>query len=556
MSELKVPAAKQSGWQSVLGFVLSLLVLCIFGVACWQAVLDSESPRTVVLVLSGGCIFVQVLCFIKKISWLTQGIVSFSYLLVAICGAAVIAPVPKHFVAIVLGVSLGDIAFVHALIGLCIGALAMPSLADSKRGRITSAVIAVVALLPWGLGIATGLTIFEVLSGSGTFYSTWAWYVQPGLIGGAVLIVALFLTGVSVTLEYKHKDKILFVFAILLVPISVGTIVGRYTLYVRDNGVPTSTNDDAPQIESPKKPSIGTHAADGPPEAEVPGEIDVSDSPGVPDESEASTAKAPEPVLACVPEVFSSRDIGELETAFAADSWRKSAIAALEVRYPDAAWMVGTLRDSDNFDVWFAGGTDSWQSVMRSLEVGVHEASHMVDLQNPRRSKHSFVVAQDEVVTIKVPTTFERSNIADELPDEIRALSYTKVYLEGEGSEQGFEMVLEELNAYTWGLLTSVAFVDQMPSNMSTSSIDGVLTFMYYVEVYLDLAEREHGKVYRKLTENKVMRSAILRLWDRAACVVKRAEQHEQLGIDDDKLRPYVFGEQSLGQIESLRQMP
>lgn len=117
---------------------------------------------------------------------------------------------------------------------------------------------------------------------------------------------------------------------------------------------------------------------------------------------------------------------------------------------------------------------------------------------------------------------------------------------------QGLDTVLDELNAYTWSLLTEVAIADQRPSNMTSSARDGLLAFMLYLETYLLIAREDEQAAYEAISENEDTRPVILTLWDRARCALALSGNDPSLGLRDEEISAFVFNDQALGEIESL----
>jgi len=132
-------------------------------------------------------------------------------------------------------------------------------------------------------------------------------------------------------------------------------------------------------------------------------------------------------------------------------------------------------------------------------------------------------------------------------------LSYNETYLEGDSGNQGLDTVLDELNAYTWSLLTEVAVADQRPSNMTSSARDGLLAFMLYLETYLLIAREDEQSVYEAISENEDTRQVILTLWDRARCALSLSGDDPSLGIRDGEISTFVFGDRALQEVERLR---
>jgi hypothetical protein len=281
---------------------------------------------------------------------------------------------------------------------------------------------------------------------------------------------------------------------------------------------------------------------------------DTSLPPAVPTTApaEGPWSKLQGATVGCREAVRSSANIADLKDDYSAPQWRKGMIGVLDRRYPNGAWIVSQLAEPSFFDAWFSRGKGDWPAAMTELSTGVHESAHMVGLAKRPGGRHALVNSREETLSFPIVPSFHRSEIKPDLPPSIRALSYTATYLEGQSGAQGFEMVLEELNAYIHSLLVAVAIADQLPGNLRQSSRDGLLVFLYYTESYLARARKRDDSLYRQLSTGDI-RDAILILFGRAGCALQLSSPYHALGIDDVMLREHVYGERGLGEVVRLR---
>jgi hypothetical protein len=257
----------------------------------------------------------------------------------------------------------------------------------------------------------------------------------------------------------------------------------------------------------------------------------------------------------CSAIVHAERDIAPIRAAFRGDNLRQSMVALLEQRFPDGAWVVGQLEDPAFFDRWFVRGRGDWAAAMTELSAAVHESVHVVGLGRRRGRTHVLVLSEHERLTFPIPATFPRSAILAALPQPVRALSYTSSYLEGASGAQGFEMVLDELNAYTHSLYVAVAVADQLPGGLRQSARDGVLVLMLYTQAFLRLARLEHDGAYRAIRAGEIGRATV-RLYDRAQCALGLAARLENLGIDDAMLWGHLHGPTFDDELAAIRAHP
>lgn len=524
MSERSGPGAG-----AAIGLLVAVAIVGLLGFAAYTAIEADLPGKWVYTAVAAGLVLAQLAGFGLGVRLVTRGVASVAYLLIAVAVTLLIVGVDRDGMEIVFGLRLETAVPWMLTLLVTAGAVAMPAMPSSNPGRAAGAVVALAAVAPWWVGAMTGAPPEAILSGAGRFYESWPALAQPALIGGVLALAVLLLVGVAILGGRGRADQRVLAACALAIPGVAGALMLAYAF----GG---SAGPAAPT------PDVATDAGAGEP-------------PPVVRRRAAADAGAPAPATGydCSGVIFPDRDVASIRDGFTPGRWRQSAIELLEVRYPDAAWMVGTLEDPNNFDAWFQGQTGDWGSMIMALDTGVHESAHMAGLQGRRGRRHRYVVGKGDVVEIRVPETFDRSEIADRLPDEIRSMSYTETYLSGKSGAQGFEMVLEELNAYTYSLYVAIATMDQKPKTISTSARDGLLTLMYYTEAYLRLAREERTKTYEAIAGDEDLVAAVLKLYDRAACVMKLSGSDRRIGLKDEMLAEHVFGAKRLGEIDRLR---
>ncbi len=252
--------------------------------------------------------------------------------------------------------------------------------------------------------------------------------------------------------------------------------------------------------------------------------------------------------------------------------------AVLKKRFPVGAWLVSSGLTNEQFDCVeaFSSNTGTADGAIGSLSTVVHECGHVFNFTLPG---DAYGVTPDLQLscsggdsTDRGGLTFARSRLRN---DEFYALRpdcadagadprncdfYADVYLDGnpddavfEGGDQGFNSVLEETLQYVNSLATEYAFQDFIGG--STSALDGILTFLWYVERYLAMARTEFPDAYAKLSADPCWRNAILTVWGRAWIMLEAAEGNQSLGIDDAELFELVRNPVLLGEIQRLRDL-
>jgi hypothetical protein len=508
------------GAGAALGLLVTAAAVGGLGYAAYAAVDGELAGKWIYVAAAAGLALAQLAAFAGSVSPVTRGVASVAYVIGAIAAAALWLGVDGDGVTLAFGVSL-EAALRWGLAAMvAAGAIALPAFPSSAPGRVAGAALALAVVAPWAAGLWNGAPPETILTGAGRFYEPWPRWAQPALVGGLLSLLVMLLAGIAILGGKKRAEQRILALCALVIPLLAAAVMLKYAAA----GAPAGDAARAPDTAEP--PAAIADAA--------------------PSELEAGRDD-------CRGVIDPDADVSAIRAGFDGDSWRRSAIAFLEARYPDAAWMIGTLRDPDHFDVWFEGKTDSWGAVMMALGTGVHESAHMAGLQTRRGARHRFIVGRDDILEVPVPRTFDRSEIAARLPPEIRALSYTSTYLEGDSGAQGFEMILEELNAYTYSLYVAIITAGEMPRGMSVSGRDGLLTLMVYTEAYLARAREQVPATYEAITSAPELVAATIRLYDRAACVIELSGDDRRIGIDDEMLREHALGDKRLGEIDRLR---
>jgi hypothetical protein len=235
--------------------------------------------------------------------------------------------------------------------------------------------------------------------------------------------------------------------------------------------------------------------------------------------------------------------------------------AILTKRWPVGAWVVQQALTNPALDCVevFTGDTSTPGPVLGRLSVVVHECGH---LQNFTSRGSNVTPSLTFSCGGGAGRTFDRSNLIDDQYQQQRPRcpggfpngncdQYADTYLEGDSGAQGFDMLFEEMHQYVNSLATGYAFHDYMSS--SRSEMDGILTFMWYLERYLRMARLEYPQDYSTLVDDACWREAILTMWGRAWLMLSAAEGHDTLGISEEALFELVRTPELLEEIQRVR---
>lgn len=260
-------------------------------------------------------------------------------------------------------------------------------------------------------------------------------------------------------------------------------------------------------------------------------------------------------------------NIDPLISAYSEANYRDFVFDVLAARYPLGHDLVADAVESSGFGDCIDQFTDDHRTagaMIEQLSTVVHECGHIYDLSQAGFSGSVYKINDARTyacssAAARQGKTFARSLInGDAYASLYPGDFYKQVYLNGdpenaafEGGDQGFDSVLEETTQYVNSLATDWAFRDQRHG--SVSARDGILTFLWYLERYLQMARLEFPSTYSLITSNQCWREATLSVWGRAWLYLDVSEGEGSLGIDDATLEELVLDPDLLGEIALLR---
>ena len=538
---LRSPAAGLLGWSIVAGAGALLLSGALDA-------LGRELPgRWMQLGVVVLFVLAHLLALRAPVGGLARGVASVLFIGVAVASYRMLLAPDDSTAFAWTGISLQQVSVALLLwtLGLGVGVLAI----TPRQGLAKLAVGSVAALLavPWGVGVALGRTGTEILAGP-ELLSGWPWFAQPALIGLVVLVTVALLALVLTAVAGNSKGPIQPGAKAVLW--ALGALLLAVPGLVAWSRLAPDRDDVDPGIEVIRLPDGGV--AISIPGAAPDGERRTSRDETKPPSSDPSERPPlPESPDGCTSNISPGRDLDDLRAAYDPGRWREIALQVLERRAPDAAWIVGQLNDPGTFDVWFQGaGTDTWDAMISGLSAAVHEDVHLVGFQSLRGDGYTYPLARDTLLRTRTVPTFDRSEIAADMPPLISSMSYHQTYLTGDSGAQELPTLLDELNAYTWSLQVDTALLDQQRHR--TSARDGLLSMMYFTQAYLHRARTKRPEVHRAISGSE-LGTTIVTLWDRAICALDQSGDDPKLGISDMELTELVFGPGGLREVEHLR---
>ena len=242
--------------------------------------------------------------------------------------------------------------------------------------------------------------------------------------------------------------------------------------------------------------------------------------------------------------------LAELSGAYmnTAPGLRAAVRGIAERRYPIGVAFVDVQNDQQ-LGTWFRQ-RDTFAQVLNSFEVAVHEGGHIWDI-TMARTEWPYRLREDLVIRARRLTNFNRSEILT-LHTDPAMDSYDEVYLAGQSGAQGFNTLLDEYVQYTHSLASRYCTRDGLQAGTRISARDGILTMMYYVELYLKIARTQHPDDYAEIVGDPGHLELIRTVWARAEFWLARTASLPQLGLRDATIRTWVYDPENLMEIEML----
>lgn len=244
-------------------------------------------------------------------------------------------------------------------------------------------------------------------------------------------------------------------------------------------------------------------------------------------------------------------DVSSIRSAYEPSKLRVSAEILAAQRYPLGVEFL-RAQDDKQLATWFEHGGASFDDLASSFDTAVHEGAHIWGFKRFAPTTQTYGVSAEATLVLPRLKNFDRSEI---LKVHVAPASddYARIYLTGKSGAQGFNMLLDEYNAYVHSLASRYCTRDLLPANLHVSARDGILTFMYYVETYLQLARTQHPEDYRAILGDAAHRQLILTVWARAEYWLRKSASDVRLGITDETIEGWVYDTSRLAEVAAVR---
>jgi hypothetical protein len=319
-------------------------------------------------------------------------------------------------------------------------------------------------------------------------------------------------------------------------------------------GEPPAPRESAPTVHAEVAPSSAT-APVAPSRREATDAGSPAPSEDPPTELPADRARFSagdttyeEPGTAC----DSLGDVSDIAAAYRPEAARATVEALAKRRYP-AGLPFLQAQDDQMLGTWLKGAPTTFEGVASRFEAAVHEGSHVWGAKRFAGGNVSYSVRPGLTIETRRLQNFDRSEVMALLP-EGASDTYASTYLAGRSGAQGFNTLLDELNAYAHSLASRFCTRDLLAPGTRVSARDGVLAMMLYVELYLGIAREKHAADYAAIVKDAGHRRLIVTDWNRAEYWLRKSMSFPALGIHDGQLEAWVYAPPRLAEITRIRE--
>lgn len=311
-----------------------------------------------------------------------------------------------------------------------------------------------------------------------------------------------------------------------------------------DGGVPEPGDGGAPPEHDawlPDPPEL-----DGGPGPEDGGE------PEPPDDAGPEPPDDPDPPSGdtCYTEpAFPDADISDLVAAYGGSGWQDELIEAVRRRWPAGADLLEAQRDDSYFTEF--SDPSSWPGMVDWLATLVHEETHLFDAYHAMEVGESFSLFFRGDLILYPPDldSFPRSEIHGMV--EAGDGMYADTYLSGWQGDRGFIELLDELTAYV-NEMAALGLVGEYYEGYGTSSRDGAVAFLYFLELYLRRARTAHPDFYDAARADPVVHEIVETQWLRTHFFLEFSDRFPSLGINDDAYRAVMHEPDAMNEISDF----
>jgi len=252
-----------------------------------------------------------------------------------------------------------------------------------------------------------------------------------------------------------------------------------------------------------------------------------------------------------IPGCTALSSVEALEKSHPSGTRRPSAEGLARLRYPTGLPFL-VAQDDKMLASWFLHAPDTFAGVASRFDAAVHEGAHVWGAKRFDGVSQTYPIRDDLLVKAKLQKNFHWKELLAAHVDRA-ADTYARIYLEGPSGAQGFNVLLDEYNAYAHSLASRYCTRDLLPDGARVSARDGILTMMYYLESYLALGRASHPADYAAILADPGTRKVILTVWDRAEFWLRKSASTPALGIKAETIEGWVYDKGRLAELDRVR---
>lgn len=321
------------------------------------------------------------------------------------------------------------------------------------------------------------------------------------------------------------------------------------TTHDTHDGAPTAPDPDEGTDDPPTDdPSTSDDSGDDPDDDPAP-PTDPTPPPATP------PATPPPPVSAdCWSEPLDpTADVSDLRAQFLGSNARSLMEQVLERRFPSCADLLVETAGDPYIDIFL--DSSSWQNAMDSLGTICHEQTHGYDYEHALNPSYfSYWLTASEIPQTDWIDALPRSVIWADVEGSSTDL-YKDLYLTGTQGTYGFTELLDETACYLNSLGGVLAGADD-GFTWGVSGRDGVVAFLYYIELYLQRLESDDPATYAQLQADPEVKDLLRDLWLRGHFLLEAADADPRLGINDGAIRQLLYRSDNQGALEDFLGYP
>ncbi|MES0491043.1 MAG: hypothetical protein ABUK01_13680 [Leptospirales bacterium] len=209
----------------------------------------------------------------------------------------------------------------------------------------------------------------------------------------------------------------------------------------------------------------------------------------------------------------------------------KKGLSLLKQYDPFGYSIYLKLKDKTSFDGYIQGADYFIKDVIPAigtLGTAIHEILHGVDIENSGYNVNKYYLIEGTFIQVEAQKYLPQrkivyKNLNEEDKKDWDLSSKADTYLQNFSGTMPFELLLEELNAYTIGANTVVNLAEGKGSPYETGVVNpGIIHMMRFMTLYLEELNSSKRGAYRKLKNNQQYTAVILKLWRQAELVINR----------------------------------